>query len=279
MKQLEYLDHTMSMEIKSEDINFIEKYFPSLYFSSIGEDIFLTGILYFIAKYDDGKNKYYIYNNLKDFSDKHIIKDSYEIEIKLSGGVNPYREVREVGGKILKVAALKGKKPADLHAYTDGKVCVMGYLDEDHSISLKDFIGSIIIPFFYDQSYYAKHKKWPRGEFSHSYLGLLENYYVKIQKLPINNQELVYEVTNQCIDSLKYIKNLNGNQLKWEKFVYFLKKRKLFRKKKGSKKGRCFCGSREYFPICHQEAFKGFVMLQKNIKEFNLQNLIYKDNS
>lgn len=35
----------------------------------------------------------------------------------------------------------------------------------------------MVIPFFYDQSYFRKHKKWIRGELQHGTVGVLEEYY------------------------------------------------------------------------------------------------------
>jgi len=260
------------MKISNEDRQFIEKYFSELHFYFQDEKIILRGTLSFLASYDKNKKKYTLYDPSAKISGKNIIKDSYEIEMDLSRGVNPYREVKEVGGKIIKVAKEKGVKSiVDLHIYKDGRVCVAGYLDEYVNIEFKSFFGDVIVPFFYDQSWYAKYDEWPRGIFAHSFLGLLENYAVRIKD--IKESDMMCELTMRCIDSIIHMSELSlGHSESWKKLQRFINQGKIFRKKKQNRRSQCLCGSRKYFPLCHSEAFEGLVALKKNIKEFKLKN-------
>jgi hypothetical protein len=246
-------DHIFRMKVDERDLLFLSN-FPGL---KLKNKILLYGKLSFYVDFDRRRRKYIIYNGIpKDASD-NFIHDSYDIEIDLSS-VNIYRNVRETGRKIEKVAVLKGKKYEDLHLYKDSqKVCLIGYFDENLNIQLQDFLLTVVIPFFYDQSFYEKFDKWPRGSYSHGLIGILENYHDTF------NMEEGEKITKKCLYFLKEVGDY-GNKHMLSTIC------KLIRKKKIRGHWMCLCKERKRFNICHKKAFLGIRLLKKNIRKFNL---------
>ncbi|MFA5652319.1 MAG: hypothetical protein WC933_03060 [Candidatus Paceibacterota bacterium] len=263
------------MTINDEDRDFISN-FPDLKFKD--NDRILSGKLSFIVRFDRKSKKYSIYN--KAFSatkDKYLIKDDYDIEIDLSLD-NIYRGVAEVGNKIEGFAKAKNINLRDLHYYVaTKKVCLIGYFDEDKDISLKDFIGKVVVPFFYDQSFFNGQGKWPRGQYSHGYLGVLENY-----RDVMGANKLNEDISIKCINILKEI------GMGREEFVIG-NIRHLLRKKKIKSHWNCIhCGFEKLvrrpnerrrhrkpkvsnFRSCHPKALEGLKILHRNIRKFNLK--------
>jgi hypothetical protein len=263
------------MIISSEDKNFISN-FPSLKFEN--GDRLLVGELSFVARYNKKSSKrYVIYDKYSSvIEDKYLICDSYDIEIDLFS-VNIYRSVRETGRKIEKTAEIRKVTFDYLHYYKDTqKVCVFGYLDEKQDIGLKEFLGEVVIPFFYDQSFYCKYGKWPRGTYSHGCLGILENYYDNIK-----NKRIDKNISTKCINVLKELSSNRSNETDFKNIIHLLHKKKIkphwncvhcgYEKIKGLTERRRHRKPKvSNFNLCHREAYKGLKYLQKNIKEFKL---------
>ena len=267
MRRVEdYLNPIVLMQVTKEDQKFITDNFFSLYFCEQQGKMFLKGRLNFVASfiYENKEIKYKVYNNLGSASnDVNVIHDEYEIEINLSAD-NVYREVRELGGKI-------EPKPS-LHINPNYFVCISGYLDEDLYIKFKDFICSVVIPFFYDQSYFKQYGFWPRGEYSHGVLGILENYYEKIYSNRLND---IDTLTRKCIESIKYVlfkqpkelMNLPESERQWSYINGIISKGKL---KNNIKCIECNLD----FRISHRKAFKGIKLFRQNIYKYNLFNFL-----
>ena len=262
------------MVINNDDRNFISNFFE-LKFGN-GEKL-LHGRLSFIVSFNKRSNKKYtIYKKFSSkIKDKYLICDSYDIEIDLSS-TNIYRSVRETSRKIEKIAEIRGVDLDYLHCYKDGKVCVFGYLDEKQNISLEEFLGEVVIPFFYDQSFFCKYGKWPRGTYSHGCLGILENYYDNIK-----NKRIDKNISMKCIDALKELGLKRSNETDFKNIAHLLRKKKI------KPYWNCIhCGYEgikriierrrhrkpkvSNFNLCHRDAYKGLKYLQKNIKEFGL---------
>ncbi len=241
------------MLVKQEDKDLVNNFFPDLYFEEINRDNYLKGKLKFVASFEPSTKDYNIYKDISSIGDKdNVIQDEYDIEINLSAD-NVYRLVKEVGGKI--------KQSPDMHINPhNGTACVAGYLDEDNDIPFRDFLCGIIIPFFYDQSFFRDNKKWPRGVFPHGCLGILVNYYEKSQKNDCK------ELTLKCIEVLRYLNNNNLDHIVWSEIANYLSKKRI--------KGRwaCVCGwgKLESCSNCPPEVFKGLLLLKKNIDKYQL---------
>lgn len=268
------------MRISQEDKQFIEQNFSGLKFYETNSGLVLKGKLHFVAYYDNNDRSYEIFATNEKYSDDSIIEDVYDIEIDLTptSDFNLYRNVRETGGKIQRVADKFRKVIGDLHVFPDGKLCLIGYLDENSEIDLRIFLLDVVIPFFYDQSYFSLYKKWPRGEYHHAFLGLFENYYDNIKKLDSKDDEKIKKLSSQCLNFFHEVANLStANMFIWNKVKKIIANNKSYNKKVRSGKLFCFCGTglpREQFSICHRDAYKGFNLLRGNLRKFGLKKLI-----
>lgn len=88
--------------------------------------------------------------------------------------------VFETGGKLAAVAKkLNITNLADMHQFQDtGSVCLASHVEMKRAFggkkSLDILIEQFIIPYFFAQSHFAKHKKWLWGDLSHGVWGLIE---------------------------------------------------------------------------------------------------------
>lgn len=231
----------MSFIITSEEIKWLKNNYPGLsFYSNVSPAI--RGLFKFEAVYKkEGSKENY-----------PIIKDNYEIEITLaSNPLSSLPQVRETGNRIAGVIKRLEKTPADLHVNLNDTVCLCPYTAEKRKLpngfNLKDFFNNLLVPYFYEQSYYEKHEQWPWGEYSHGELGLLEDYLEN--RGEGNNIELITEF----IENFKKINFSNS-------YLQLVKKDKI--------KGHviCFCGSGKRIRDCHNSSFRGLWYLKEDIK-------------
>jgi len=107
------------------------------------------------------------------------IKDTYKIRIIFDEYFLP--SVYEISEKIKKFSKEENIPLIDLHTYKNNGICYAGEFAKRKFIldkkGLRDFFEEMVIPFFYDQSYFRKHKQWIRGELQHGTVGVLEEYF------------------------------------------------------------------------------------------------------
>lgn len=288
------------MHINDNDKLFLSKDFPKLQILrdpiiQIKGGIKIKGQLDFIAEFKKKSREYRLYRNMPNFQSKYLLRDCYEIEMDISSDKNPYREVKEIGGKIERVAESKKINPCNLHIYVGeqisaenkNKVCLAGYLDEIPDISLEEFIGRFVVPFFYDQSFYAKYNKWPMGQYSHGCLGVLENYYDLVNKHGDSEEN-----TAKCLNILSELKRNKQDVEGVNNIKRLLNKKKIkshwncvgaecynykFRKPdpRFSKSSRFYRNPKtSNFQLCHPIALKGLKRLHRDVKKFGLKNKI-----
>lgn len=156
-------------------------------------------------------------------------------------------KVRETGGRIRAFAEERGLAEIDLHISPDDSLCLVGALDENTNQSFRDFLDSPVLQFLYDQSYFEKYGRRPRGQYSHGMLGIFENYF---DRREVENGKLL----EACLNTLK-------KSRQWPEI-----KKILFRK--GNIKGhwQCPCGSGKRFRDCHENALLGMWCLQSDLK-------------
>ena len=99
------------------------------------------------------------------------IQDRYRIEMLISQDYpNRPPVVKEVGRRI----------PKAFHVNPDGTLCLAAEIEVkrrfDKSQTLIHFVKDLVIPFFYQHSYFEKYGKMPFGELSHGAKGVLEHY-------------------------------------------------------------------------------------------------------
>ena len=249
------------MEITKIDENTILGMFPELTMSNR----ILEGTLKFAANFLKDQNSYEI---LDPKIGNAPINGEFKIQIDFSKS-NPYREVYETGGKIMQLAEkLNIKNLSDLHVnktIENGsvKACIAGYLQENQNIGFIRFIFEVVVPFFCDIVVFEKNegKLWPRGEFSHGALGILENY---SEQLMLTKD--IAGLTEQCIDELsKQGKDFEA----LKQFLGFKKKLNGgwtgFNKNEPTKKLRDIIG---------RKSFDGLWRLKDNLKKYNLLSKI-----
>jgi|GEM_PF-4838787 len=246
------------MEITKIDENTILGMFPELTMSNR----ILEGTLKFAANFLKDQNSYEI---LDPKVGNAPINGEFKIQIDFSKS-NPYREVYEIGGKIQDLAEKLGKNLLDLHAKQKNKnepvnVCVAGYLQEDQNIGYKSFLLEIVVPYFCDLIVFEKDGYWPRGEYAHGTLGILENY---SDQLVLTKD--IAGLTEQCINEL----------LKQGKDFESLKQFLVFKKKlnggwTGFNKND---PTKKFRDIIGRKAFDGLWRLKDNLKKYNLLSKI-----
>jgi hypothetical protein len=264
------------MLIKEDEIEFLKEFFPDLYVKGN----IISGNLKFVVYFSKRNKEYKLLKwETKAQESNFLIRDSYQIEIDLSPEKNIYREVTNSDERILKRAIAKGVPSSDLHVYDNGtyknKICLWGYLDEDKNINFREFLCDKVVPFFYDQSFHEKYGTWPRGEYSHGYLGILENYY----DICIKSSTPDDVTTKKCISSMKDIASNNLDKNTWENIKEYLSQKKIKRHWPCvGKNNDCRLRSKKcnwiQFCECHNHAFLGLRILHKQIRSKSLKYLI-----
>ena len=154
----------------------------------------------------------------------------------------------ETNQRIIGRAQKHGLKTVDLHIYESGEVCLVGPFDMNSKLVFREFINGPVIQSFYDQSYFERYGRWPRGQYSHGIFGLLENFYDHVSILN----------DNLALDCLKHM----ARQSSWSQFIDYI-----VLKKRVQGHVDCPCGLKKKFRDCHKDAFRGLWNLQKHIKE------------
>lgn len=251
-----------SMEwISGEDRKWVREHYPELAFRE-ETPLVLAGTLKFDMLYDPQAEQYVI--NPEGVVDLHgeRIKDSYEIEVRFEmSQFSSLPQVYERGGRVERVAHKHSLKIIDMHFNVHGDVCGAAclclkmeegkYLPE--GFKLCDYFQNLLIPFFYAQSYFEKHSKWPWGEYSHEDLGYLEGYG--------ENRELAtIEAVRECISLLK-------------KYQRWVKYEELLTNKKTRIKGHhlCICGSFDKIRNCHPGVLTGLWKIKEDIESLGVE--------
>lgn len=152
-------------QFKEKDILLIKETQPQLIYEHRNK--ILKGFLQFEAEYQN-----------------HKIKDKYKLEIDFKNQ-NPLPLVKEVNGRIEKIAKDKNLNLTDLHVNggdMDKGLCLcsrfkafeyINKLQKSLSASI-DFIQELVIPFLYNISHFEKYNKFPFEEIEHGVSGLIE---------------------------------------------------------------------------------------------------------
>lgn len=231
------------MNISEEDFIWLNENYPSLSIQTEKGRNVLEGTLEFTVCYDK-KTSNYIINPVECADDKYLISDKYKIRIIIDQNSEKFPKVKEIGNRIISFANKNNIDLIDLHTYEDSTCCLLGPLDEREITNIRDLLDRAILQFFYDESFYEKYRKWPRGQYSHGILGIIENYY---DQNPTNN----ISICDDCIILLKKHKDLSRIE-------------KILKSKTQIKSHhQCLCGSGNKYRDCHKKVFKGLWNLQK----------------
>lgn len=107
------------------------------------------------------------------------LSDTYRVRIvwRKHGS---YPTAYEIGGKLETVAEQYGKSMLDMHTYSsqDNALCIANPMDLLIAFvarfDLRQYIEGFLIPYLFEQTYYAQNKQWLWGELSHGHWGHLE---------------------------------------------------------------------------------------------------------
>jgi len=218
-------------KLTESDKTWLVTYFPNLRFAENKGTETIVGPLEFDAYYDKTQDIFIHFPN-DDYTGKYRIQDNYDVQIELvSSDFSILPQVKEIGGRIKQLGKQKKIPLYELHINDDGTACLSGKYDQQEFYNkgfiLKDFFYKMIIPFFYDQSFYEKYNEWPRDWWSHGVQGEIRNL---IQRVPFLQ---------------KYIKDPQSYQ----------RLMKLLEAKKVRKEWPCICGSNKRFVDCHMDFF------------------------
>lgn len=225
----------------------------------MGPPLVLAGELKFDMVYNEN-NGQQIISPGKDtkFQGERII-DSYNIEITFDERHASFLpQVREIGGKIGRVAEERNLPLEDLHinSASDGSACLCFELEEkDHlpnGFELPTFFCRLVVPFFYGQTFFKKYNRWPWGDYSHGDLGAWEWYESQKEK-PTRDRVI------KCIELLKKYR-------KWN-----LYRKLLLRKSVMKGHNPCLCGSGKKIRNCHPKILQGLWRFQEDIRLLSLK--------
>lgn len=188
--------------------------------------------------------------------DGHVIKDSFEIKIRIPFG---YPEILplmfEVGGRTQAIIEkYKMTDPRDLHINITNwnSACLCVRQEEKRKFppgsTLVTFIDNLVVPYLYGLSFYDSHKKWPWGERAHGALGVLE-FYAEDPEIPTEESMLA------VAESIRKEKN----------WVDYSK-----RIRKPSPDKFCLCGKKKPFKKCHPDVLRGVERFNEDLKRLGL---------
>lgn len=217
----------------------------------------INGLLNFDMIYDKKTDEYVIspgddvsYNGVR-------IKDSYKIKVIFQKNANSQLpQVYETGARITTLANKRSLPIRDLHINGNRSVCLcivdreMEYFTS--GFSLGDFFNKLVIPFFYEQSYFRKNSIWPWGEYAHGIFGVIERY----GEAENHSKSETIEIFNRIVSSDK-----------WFLICPVLKKRKYIQDYK-----KCFCGSRKKFRDCHPKVIAGILRLKYDLIKYMISH-------
>lgn len=235
----------MIMEIIEKDKAVITDSYPELNFTINPTRI--NGQFRFSAAYDEKENTYIKNPDISFYKNLIIIQDAYEIEVefvKKEDQVCPV--VKEIGGRIEKTAKKHGFELTEVHVNPNKTLCVAGPFDNYCNLTLIEYLDRPLLQFLYDQSYFEQYGRWPRGEYSHGLLGLLENYTERVDGGTEGIQKEFFEIF--------------GKTGQLENLKRFLANTKI--------KGHhpCICQSGLRYRNCHPKVLKAFWHLQDSLK-------------
>lgn len=245
------------MVVSEADVTWAQANYPELRLSNSGGTFTLVGTIAIRAVFDDDGQQYIINPSREQQADRTYIEDSYDLEIIVAKDNAILPVVREVGGRVLATAKRLGCPPEDLHVYSDGRICPVGEFDLRKVTNLPQLLDSVVLQFFYDQSHFERTGRWPRGEYAHGLLGVLENY---IDNADIGDRQL----DQDCFNRVKQYQS-DGN--------YRSVRDRLNSADKIGSHQPCFCLERKMFRTCqkHQRVYRALWRLQKFMRENRLR--------
>lgn len=235
------------MIVSDTDRELIIERYPGLAFSDAGSKILLNGQFAFRAAWDERSRVYIIDPDPIHEAGLIHIQDSYQVHIEVPVSGSP--TVREVGGRLAAHATNLGTSVRDLHVSADGACCLEGVFDIQSFETLSEFLDGPTLQFFYDQSYFQRYGTWPRGQYLHGDLGLIESFYI--------NRESNPDALTECIRRLFASKHPDKECL--------LVRGIITQKPRVQGHWPCLCNSNKPIRECHVNLFRGLWTLHEYV--------------
>ncbi len=251
------------LRLAIKDLGWLKKYHPLLTADRRVDGVDeIQGNLKFAMSYNNSDNSFLIGPQAGGQSNGVYVEDEYQIKMTFtSTPSSKLPHVFEVDKKIESFAKGNLIDLPDLHVNPNGAVClcVAGAEVEyfPSGFKLSEFINQMVIPFFYEQTFYQRYRHWPWGEYAHGVLGIIEKY----GETHSHSREKTEKVFSMVIRSE-------------EKFTLqqMLKKRKNI---KGYKK--CVCGSKKKMSECHPGIYVGLSKLKDDLIKLSIPHLVVLD--
>jgi hypothetical protein len=246
------------MKLSKEDLEWLAAKYPTLsVIQGIGNTTSISGWLSFDMLYEAGQEKYHINPNPEIIKSAEGVRIHDKFEIRIEFGEAYLPKVFEIGERLEKIAQDKKIPLSDMHINGDGSACLCVKTEErlrlPENADLSDFFYDLLIPFFYQQSYFEKNNKWPWGQYGHGVFGLLEWY----ADNSIDNKD----------EFMRFLELISDHQY-WQ---YWDRVKGMLNRKKGAKGHLpCICGSNRKVRECHQYAWQGIRKLEENYRYFGL---------
>ena len=172
------------MKPTADDLIWLSVAYPGLAYEQSTN--LVRGQLRFVASYDKSIDRLLIEGSDLDGEIRttlNLVIDTFDIAIELDSEpseTSPWPKVIETGGRREIIAQKLFIDPIDLHMFTnDGSCCLsISYASAD-TLTLKEFILKLVVPFFYRLSYVERYgveratrELW--GEYSHGQQGIAE---------------------------------------------------------------------------------------------------------
>lgn len=245
--------------ISDREEGWVKTNYPQLGFEGVHPPLRLVGSLDFDYA---PSNPSSVVRQMFGEADFHI-RDSYDVEISFDARPPTYSMLpilRETGGRIMLSAKRYNiANPSDVHISGNGILCLCApaeaHLYFSAGFALEEYIGNLVVPFFYGQSFFERYGAWPWGTYSHGFLGVLESY------ATVGNDSS----SQSRLELNRLINSVGATELSKKVEVAV---RRLARPHMG---GPCICGSGKRFRDCHplvfQPLLKTWTMFQEQFQD------------
>ena len=237
------------ISVSSEEEVWLKSY-PDLTLKRDANGVSIVGTLTFDMVFYSEDHSWLINPDEKHLTHGERIQDSYDVIITFSSKENSsIPRVIETGGRIATVAKRKGVRIIDLHVSSQGECCLCLDIEEErffpNGFNLKDFFHKLLIPFFYNQSYFEVHNRWKWGERAHGILAYFQ-WYAELPNPSRSNIEALLVGMRQEWPRAREIILSNADEIA---------------------STPCICGNKngKWLKNCHPDILQGIVRLQADM--------------
>ena len=212
----------------------------------------VSGKVEFIGSYNLHDDRFRVIENEALDKEGMPLRVSFEIEISK-------RENKTFSQlPSLRVKDIEPLQDLHFNSQIDQTACLCSSLEEEEFLTptfqFRPFFEKLVMPFLYEQAFYAREHYWPWGEYAHGSAGLLESY---------ASGKNTFEIE-------AVLKKLELDKAAWPKI-----KATLLQKADIKGHASCFCKKGDEagnkIKRCHPDALKGLLRLKRDIENAKIQ--------